>query len=318
MSAAISLTPTAAVAPGTAPEAELTVEVTAEFVALLEQLLPPPVAQQVAQQVAAEVLESVPDAVEPNAEQTSAAAIAALALPSLTALPVRTEQPVTAPVARSLGLRTAATIGALASLSKAVQATPEEVDALLSNQTANASLFERFAENAERSVGEQPTERLAQATSISTTPTTEAAPVDADSVLRERVGTHAWREELSAKLTFLVERGVQSGSLRLNPEHLGPLEVRISVQNDQASVWFGAAHAETRTALEHALPKLRELLAAQGLSLADAGVSREPPRDTARQSATPHAPGYDNDNSQEQVRTVSIVGKAQGLLDTYA
>ena len=58
-------------------------------------------------------------------------------------------------------------------------------------------------------------------------------------------------------------------SLRLWPEHLGPLEVRITMNDDQASVWFGAAHADTRAAIENALPRLRELFASQGLSLTD-------------------------------------------------
>ncbi|HEU4603687.1 MAG TPA: flagellar hook-length control protein FliK, partial [Steroidobacteraceae bacterium] len=99
------------------------------------------------------------------------------------------------------------------------------------------------------------------------------------------VGSPQWRDEVSAKVSVMVQQGNTSASLRLSPEHLGPLEVRISVQNDQASVWFGAAHADTRAAIEHALPRLREMFASQGLSLADTGVFREPPREQPKQNS---------------------------------
>lgn len=137
----------------------------------------------------------------------------------------------------------------------------------------------------------------------------------ADMQIKERVGTGAWHDELGAKLNWMIERGVQSGSLRLSPENLGPLEVRISVQKDQATVWFGAAHAETRASLEQALPRLRELLAASGLSLADAGVFREPPKETFKNNSDsyPAAPG-----NVEIETGVASIGTRNGLLDAYA
>ena len=42
---------------------------------------------------------------------------------------------------------------------------------------------------------------------------------------------------------------------------------------------FNAAHAATRSAIEDALPRLREMLAAQGLQLAQADVGDRAPRD---------------------------------------
>jgi flagellar hook-length control protein FliK len=129
-----------------------------------------------------------------------------------------------------------------------------------------------------------------------------------------RVGTHAWRDEVAGKLTWMIDRGIQHGTLRLSPENLGPMEVRITTQNDQVSVWFGAAHADTRAALENALPRLREMFAAQGLSLADAGVFREPPKDSPR--------GYTESNGRAAIDGVEersfTVAVRDGLLDAYA
>ena len=115
----------------------------------------------------------------------------------------------------------------------------------------------------------------------------------------------------------MAHQGLEAASLRLSPDHLGPLEVHISVRDGDASVWFGAAHPDTRAALEQALPRLREMFAAQGLTLADSGVSRESPRNQARPS------------SANGIAPLTAVGSADlpassaarislGLVDTYA
>ena len=132
--------------------------------------------------------------------------------------------------------------------------------------------------------------------------------------LRSSVGTPAWNDELGNQLTWMSQQGMDSASLRLSPQHLGPVEVRISVQNGAASVWFGASQADTRAALERALPHLRQMFANQGLTLTDSGVSREPPRQS---KAT----------SSQAIATVAAVSGAEttspatrlslGLVDTY-
>jgi flagellar hook-length control protein FliK len=132
--------------------------------------------------------------------------------------------------------------------------------------------------------------------------------------LRAPVGTPAWNDELGGQLTWMAANGRESASLRLSPENLGPLEIRISVEDGEAKVWFGAAQAETRAALESSLPRLRELLASQGLVLADAGVFRDAPRGHASSADPAAQPNVDTD-SAESVSSVTIMHT--GLIDTY-
>jgi flagellar hook-length control protein FliK len=135
--------------------------------------------------------------------------------------------------------------------------------------------------------------------------------------LQHPVGTPAWTDELGARLTMMTENGQHTASLRLSPEHLGPLEIRIAMRDDQASVWFGAAHADTRAAIEHALPRLRELFAAQGMSLADAGVFREPPRQQL--ADWPGRAGASDNEPAMSTEPTSVITHVQiGLLDAYA
>ena len=135
--------------------------------------------------------------------------------------------------------------------------------------------------------------------------------------LRSPVGSAAWNDELGTQLSWMTHQGIDSASLRLSPEHLGPVEVRISVQNGDASVWFGANHASTRAALEQALPRLREMFASQGLTLSDSGVSREPPRNQSRPTTSSSVAGVSAVGSTDQAVAASV-RMSLGLVDTYA
>jgi flagellar hook-length control protein FliK len=130
------------------------------------------------------------------------------------------------------------------------------------------------------------------------------------------VGSAAWADEIGARVVMMTESGNHTASLKLSPEHLGPLEISITVRDDKASVWFGAAHADTRAAIETALPRLREMFASQGLSLADAGVFREPPREQQPIVKNGTMSGGQGD-ATEEVAAISARARL-GLVDAYA
>ncbi len=145
---------------------------------------------------------------------------------------------------------------------------------------------------------------------------TAAADAAPDITINTPVGTPAWQDDLGTQLTWMAINGREAASLRLSPEHLGPLEVRISVREGEASVYFGASNPETRSALEQSLPRLRELLASQGLVLADAGVSRDAPRHAFKPSAQPGGPrGISDAAAESNVSSVTLT--RMGLVDTY-
>jgi flagellar hook-length control protein FliK len=129
------------------------------------------------------------------------------------------------------------------------------------------------------------------------------------------VGSSAWADEIGTRVVMMTESGNHTASLKLSPEHLGPLEISITVRDEKASVWFGAAHADTRAAIETALPRLREMFEAQGLSLTDAGVFREPPREQAAVKNETTAAGQGE--TVEEATNV-ITRTRLGLVDAYA
>jgi flagellar hook-length control protein FliK len=143
-----------------------------------------------------------------------------------------------------------------------------------------------------------------------------AAP--ATSTVEARVGTAAFNDEIGTKITWMASQGMRSASLQLSPEHLGPVDVRISVQNGSATVSFNAMHADTRTALEQALPQLREMFATNGLTLTDASVSQQSPREQPKKPAIGAigSVGRVSDESNA-ASAVSVVSARLGLVDTY-
>jgi flagellar hook-length control protein FliK len=137
--------------------------------------------------------------------------------------------------------------------------------------------------------------------------------------IQAAVGSAGFADEVSSRVTSLAQSGITQAQLQLNPADLGPVQVHITMQSGQASVWFGASHADTRAALEQSLPRLREMFAGAGLPLTDSGVFREPPQQQQAQSLP--ASSIPRTMTSETAATTSVTQVANirlSLLDTYA
>lgn len=125
----------------------------------------------------------------------------------------------------------------------------------------------------------------------------------------------AWPQAVAAEIRFLADQKIEAATLRLSPEHLGPLEVRIDVRDGNVSVAFGVTHADTQAALQQALPRLREMLAAAGLQLGQASVQQEARRGSHNGGGAPAGGGSPADNG---AGAAPVAVRALGLVDDYA
>jgi flagellar hook-length control protein FliK len=124
-----------------------------------------------------------------------------------------------------------------------------------------------------------------------------------------------WADALAHRLVLMARDGESVASLKLVPVDLGPLDIQISVRDGEASVHFGAAHQETRAVLEASMPRLRELLSAQGLQLSNASVSHQSGgQNRPERSSGPGAVGAVAEETE--VTSAQVISTA--LLDTYA
>lgn len=115
------------------------------------------------------------------------------------------------------------------------------------------------------------------------TPTAPASP----STLSEMLETldlrqNNWGRVLGHQLSWLVNNRMQEAEIRVNPPELGPVAIRMSLHHNQTNVAFFCHDAAIREAIENALPRLREMLDNQGISLNQAQVFDQP---SARQQA---------------------------------
>ena len=138
--------------------------------------------------------------------------------------------------------------------------------------------------------------------------------------------THpGWSKDLGEQIVWMHNKAMPSAEIKLNPAHLGPISVRIDVNQDQATIAFTAQHAEVKEAIEASIPKLREMLGAQQLNLANVNISQNSTPDQGRSHSQPffktpenHEQGIDavTDTLEKNEHDRVIVSK--GLLSLYA
>ncbi|MGH8231116.1 MAG: flagellar hook-length control protein FliK [Steroidobacteraceae bacterium] len=135
-----------------------------------------------------------------------------------------------------------------------------------------------------------------------------------DNTIASPVGSDGWPRAVAAQLHWFVSNGVQSATLRLVPEHLGPIDVHVDVQQSQVNINFNAAHPDTRAALEQSVPRLREILAGSGQTLGQANVQQQSqPRAQAPSNATRAALAA----GQSTDPVVTAAPRLLGLVDEY-
>jgi hypothetical protein len=134
----------------------------------------------------------------------------------------------------------------------------------------------------------------------------------------------AWGEQIGERVVMMAGNQLKMAEIRLTPAELGPLRVRVSVEDGAANVTFHAQHAVTREAIEQALPRLREMLAENGLSLGQAdvgehGVAQGDRDRRADDQVQNQVAGEANDVDMADERDAgSRVKTSNGLVDTFA
>lgn len=133
-------------------------------------------------------------------------------------------------------------------------------------------------------------------------------------------------EEVGARLQWIAEQQGGEATLRISPDGLGPVEIRMKLDGDRVDLGFAATQQDTRQALQDALPKLREMLAQQGLQLGQADVGQKHAQ-SSNDEASKTAKGFAGDDEGEGIAVLApqprestlVIGRTgRGVLDLYA
>ncbi|WEM41617.1 flagellar hook-length control protein FliK [Photobacterium sp. DA100] len=102
-------------------------------------------------------------------------------------------------------------------------------------------------------------------------------------------------EQLADRVQMMMSKNLKHVDIRLDPPELGKLQIKLSMNNDQASVQITVANQQSRDLVEQAMPRLRELLQQQGLQLAQSTVQQDSSRSPQHNSQ----PGQQHPHGQQ-------------------
>ena len=168
--------------------------------------------------------------------------------------------------------------------------TVEKVNALLNSdkQVANAKLADNVAQQmvaGNRVVETDLHNTLSTSSSLasqsitghahsSTQPQMQFSPM-ATPVLNAQVGTQEWQQQLNQQIVMFSRNGLQKAELRLHPEELGSLHIRMKIEDGQAQLHLASQSGQVRSVLENAMHQLRQALSENGIQLTQSQVSSD-------------------------------------------
>ncbi|MCR9906682.1 flagellar hook-length control protein FliK [Vibrio campbellii] len=82
-------------------------------------------------------------------------------------------------------------------------------------------------------------------------------------------------DQVAEKVQMMMSKNLKNLDIRLDPPELGRMQIRMTMNNDLANVHFTVANPQARDLIEQTLPRLREMLAQQGMQLADSSVQQQ-------------------------------------------
>lgn len=82
-------------------------------------------------------------------------------------------------------------------------------------------------------------------------------------------------DQLSERVQMMLSKNLKNIDIRLDPPELGRMHIRMNMNGDAASVHFTVANQHVRDALEGSMPRLREMLAQQGVQLGETAVQHQ-------------------------------------------
>ena len=82
-------------------------------------------------------------------------------------------------------------------------------------------------------------------------------------------------EALTEKVNIMLSKNLKQIDIRLDPPELGRMQIKLSMNQDQASVQFTVANQNVREMVEQSMPRLREMMNQQGLQLSQSSVQQQ-------------------------------------------
>lgn len=114
-----------------------------------------------------------------------------------------------------------------------------------------------------------------------------------------------WGQALGERVAFLINHKLNSAEIRIDPPHLGKLDIQIQLKDDSALVVIQTQHAQTRDMVENSSVRLREFLQQAGYDSVDVSVSHRESGPQQDQSGE-HYASPANDDSDNLASSLTV------------
>lgn len=82
-------------------------------------------------------------------------------------------------------------------------------------------------------------------------------------------------DQVAERIQMMMSKNLKNIDIRLDPPELGRLQIRMNMNGDGTTVHFTVANQQARDVIEQSMPRLREMLAQQGVQLGDTSVQQQ-------------------------------------------
>ncbi len=135
-----------------------------------------------------------------------------------------------------------------------------------------------------------------------------------------------WPHDFNERIVWIAKNDQQVAQINISPAQLGPVQITLNLNGDQANITFVSPHAEVRKAIEDALPNLREMLSTAGISLGQSNVgaqSQQQQRELPNQFANGNRLSGENailpaESHSGSIPAGSPIQRGRGLVDLFA
>jgi flagellar hook-length control protein FliK len=152
------------------------------------------------------------------------------------------------------------------------------------------------------------------------------APASVDLHIQTPVHDSQWGQSFREQVVWLAKNDNQTAQISINPPQLGPVQISLNIDGNQANATFASPHGEVRQLIEDSMPRLREMFSEIGISLGQANVGAQLPqqqRDTSESFSngtrfsgeTAILPG---DGSTSSSQGSLPIQRGRGLVDLFA
>ncbi|MEC8208322.1 MAG: flagellar hook-length control protein FliK, partial [Pseudomonadota bacterium] len=127
---------------------------------------------------------------------------------------------------------------------------------------------------------------------------------------------------LQERVSALLNINNKEAEIRLDPPEMGSMQIRIRSDAEQAQINFVVQNQQAKEALEQSMPRLREMLAQQGIELGESSIQQGSPEQQDGEPGQGQLAGNQHNEEQQQEVTAQSAEtsrqQSSSSIDYYA